>query len=361
MWALLLSLFVSLPLYAEGILAFPGAEGFGRFATGGRGGTIYHVTNLNDSGEGSLRDAVSKPGRIIVFDVSGVIKLKSALVFSSDVTVLRQRAPGEGIQVYGERVSFSGANNIIVRYMRFRMGVSGTSGKDACGVANGKNMIFDHLSALWGRDECFSISWDKKGTVPTDITIQNSIIGQGLQSHSCGGLIQTEGGVTLYRNLYIENKTRNPKVKGLNQFVNNVVYNWGGGGCYIMGDSEGPSWAHIENNYFMKGPWKGTSAFTRGNDNFKYYAAGNYYDTDADGTVNGHEMTDAEYDASGSYRISDLETFDGVSRPKVHPEIANMMSAEEALMWIIDSVGPCLPVRDEVDQYLIDELKSFGK
>lgn len=361
LWALLLSLFVSLPLYAEGILAFPGAEGFGRFATGGRGGTIYHVTNLNDSGEGSLRDAVSKPGRIIVFDVSGVIKLKSALVFSSDLTVLGQTAPGEGIQVYGERVSFSGANNIIVRYMRFRMGVGGTSGKDACGISNGKNMIFDHLSALWGRDECFSISWDKKGTVPTDITIQNSIIGQGLQSHSCGGLIQTEGGVTLYRNLYIENKTRNPKVKGLNQFVNNVVYNWGGGGCYIMGDSEGPSWAHIENNYFMKGPWKGTAAFTRGNDNFKYYAAGNYYDTDADGTVNGHEMTDAEYDASGSYRISDLETFDGVSRPKVHPEIANMMSAEEALMWIIDSVGPCLPVRDEVDQYLIDELKSFGK
>ena len=154
LWALLLSLFVSLPLYAEGILAFPGAEGFGRFATGGRGGTIYHVTNLNDSGEGSLRDAVSKPGRIIVFDVSGVIKLKSALVFSSDLTVLGQTAPGEGIQVYGERVSFSGANNIIVRYMRFRMGVSGTSGKDACGVANGKNMIFDHLSALWGRDEC---------------------------------------------------------------------------------------------------------------------------------------------------------------------------------------------------------------
>lgn len=220
----------------------PEPKGSARFATGGRGGAIYHVTNLNDSGTGSLRDAVSQSNRIIVFDVSGVIHLKSPLIFKSNLTVLGQTAPGEGVQVYGDRVSFSGANNIIVRYIRFRMGVGGTSGADACGVSNGKNMIFDHLSVLWGRDECFSVSWDNKGTRPSDITIQNSIIGQGLQSHSCGGLIQTEGGVTLYRNLYIENKTRNPKVKGLNQFVNNVVYNWGGGGCYIMGDSEGPSW-----------------------------------------------------------------------------------------------------------------------
>lgn len=361
LWALVLSLFVSVSAYAEGLLAFPGAEGFGRFATGGRGGTIYHVTNLNDSGTGSLRDAVSKPNRIIVFDVSGVIHLQSALVFSSNLTILGQTAPGEGVQVYGERVSFSGADNIIVRYMRFRMGVGGSSGKDACGVSNGQNMIFDHLSVLWGRDECFSISWDNKGTMPGDITIQNSIIGQGLQSHSCGGLIQTEGGVTLYRNLYIENKTRNPKVKGLNQFVNNVVYNWGGGGCYIMGDSEGPSWAHIENNYFMKGPWNGTAPFTRGNSNFKYYAAGNYYDTDKDGVANGREVTEAEYTSSGSSRVYDLETFDGITtRPKAHPTIVGMMTAEEALHWIIDSVGPCLPVRDEVDQYLIDELSSFG-
>ena len=145
-------------------LAFPGAEGFGRFATGGRGGTIYHVTNLNDSGTGSLRDAVSQSNRIIVFDVSGTIYLQSGLVFSSNLTVLGQTAPGEGIQVYGDRVSFSGANNIIVRHMRFRMGKGGTSGKDAAGVANGRNMIFDHLSVLWGRDECFSISWDNKGT-----------------------------------------------------------------------------------------------------------------------------------------------------------------------------------------------------
>ena len=122
------------------LLAFPGAEGFGRFATGGRGGEIYHVTNLNDSGTGSLRDAVSKPNRIIVFDVSGVIHLKSRLSFKSNLTVLGQTAPGEGVQVYGNGVSFSDANNIIVRYLRVRMGVNGDSGKDTAGVASGHDM-----------------------------------------------------------------------------------------------------------------------------------------------------------------------------------------------------------------------------
>ena len=341
-------------------LAFPGAEGFGRFATGGRGGTIYHVTNLNDSGTGSLRDAVSQPNRIVVFDVAGVIYLKSGLSFAGNLTVLGQTAPGEGVQVYGDRVSFSGANNLIVRYMRFRMGKGGTSGKDAAGVANGRNMIFDHLSVLWGRDECFSVSWDNKGTEPTDITIQNSIIGQGLQTHSCGGLIQTQGGVTLYRNLYIENKTRNPKVKGLNQFVNNVVYNWGGGGCYLMGrESAGNSWADIENNYFVKGPWNAnTSPLSDGNENFQFYGAGNYYDNDKDGQLNGRAITDDEYTATGALRRSTLAEITNI--PKEFPEIAGKMTAEDALRWMIDSVGPSLPVRDEVDKYLVDEMSSFG-
>ena len=341
-------------------LAFPGAQGFGRFATGGRGGTIYHVTNLNDSGTGSLRDAVSQPNRIVVFDVSGTIYLKSGLVFSGNSTILGQTAPGDGIQVYGDRVSFSGASNLIVRHMRFRMGKGGTSGKDAAGVANGRNMIFDHVSALWGRDECFSISWDNKGTEPADITIQNSIIGQGLQTHSCGGLIQTSGGVTLYRNLYIENKTRNPKVKGLNQFVNNVVYNWGGGGCYLMGrDSSGDSWADIENNYFVKGPWNAnTSPLSYGNENFQFYGAGNYYDSNKDGVLNGSPITDAAYTATGGLRRSTLAEI--TNAPKAFPAISELMSAEDALRWIIDSVGPSLPARDQVDQYLVDELASLG-
>jgi len=357
-------LFLSvMPLDAAGLLAFPGAEGFGRFAVGGRGGIVYHVTNLNDSGKGSFRDAISSPNRIIVFDVSGVIKVTTGnpLIFSKNLTILGQTAPGEGVQIYGERVSFSGADNIIVRYLRLRMGTSGTSGKDAAGVANGSNMIFDHLSVLWGKDENFSVSWDNKGTEPANVTIQNSIIGQGLQTHSCGGLIQTNGGVTLFRNLYIENKTRNPKVKGLNQYVNNVVYNWGNGGCYIMGDTEANSWAHIENNYFINGPWEGaTDAFTRGTPTFTYYGKGNYFDVDQDGTLDGHIMTADEY--SGSTAVSDFVTWDNsTARPQAHPVIAGMMSAQDAVAWIIDSVGPCLPARDQVDSYLIDELKSFGK
>lgn len=370
---------MALPAFAAdgGLLAFPGAEGFGRFTTGGRGGEIYHVTNLNDAGTGSLRDAVSKEGRIIVFDVCGVIELKSALVFKGNNTILGQTAPGEGIQVYGDRVSFSNASNLIVRNMRFRMGASGTSGADACGVANGTDMIFDHLSVLWGRDENFSVSWDNKNSRPANITIQNSIIGQGLQSHSCGGLIQTIGGVTLYRNLYIENKTRNPKVKGLNQYVNNVVYNWGNGGCYIMSDSEGDSWADIENNYFVKGPWNSsTDPFVRGIQSFRYYGAGNYYDENKDGELNGHLMTVEEMrgaqDGTAPYSTyfdsldalnANITEYNTTASEKIQliPEINVKMTAQEAYAWMLENVGPVLPARDEVDQYIIDELATCGK
>ena len=346
----------------DALLAFPGAEGFGRFATGGRGGEIYHVTNLNDSGVGSLRDAVSKPNRIVVFDVSGVIRLKSRLTFKSNLTVLGQTAPGEGVQVYGNGVSFSNANNIIVRYLRVRMGVNGDSGKDAAGVAEGHDMIFDHMSVLWGRDENFSVSSNNKGTGPANVTIQNSIIGQGLQPHSCGGLIQTDNGVTLFRNLYIENATRNPKVKGLNQFVNNVSYNWGKEAAYNMGgDSAGDSWAEISGNYWITGPWKQAAyPLVGGNSNFKYFAEGNWYDSNIDGSLDGHEMSDDEYAKSGGARVATTDALIERGAPKGVPEIAGRMTAPEALDYVLAFGGASLPVRDEVDRYLIDELSSFG-
>lgn len=347
--------------YAANLLAFPEAEGFGRYTLGVRATsspTIYHVTNLNDSGTGSLRDAVSQPNRIVVFDVGGIINLQSTLIFSGNSIIAGQTAPGDGIMLYGDRVSFSGANHLIVRYLRIHMGVGGTSGKDAAGVANGQNMIFDHVSVTWGRDETFSINWDSKGTVPTNITIQNSIIGQGLQTHSCGGLMQTDGGVTLFRNLYIDNKTRNPKVKGLNQFVNNVVYNWGGGGGYIMGGSSGDSWATIEDNYFIKGPSTGgTSAFVRATETFQVYQKNNMLDYDVDGNLDGVAADASVF--SGAQAVSSVTGFSGA--PQVHPEIRGRTSAEEAYQLIVNGVGASYPARSEVDKYIVSELTSLGK
>lgn len=357
---LIISLFISVFTIHSQTIAFPGAEGFGKFTKGARAATsptVYHVTNLNDSGTGSLRDAISQPNRIVVFDVAGVINIASRLVFSGNITVAGQTAPGDGVVVYGNGVSFSGAKDVIVRYMRFRMGLKGDSGKDAAGIANGTDMIFDHCSFTWGLDETFSISWDNKGSEPGNITIQNSIIGQGIMTHSAGGLIQTNGGVTLYKNLYVDNKTRNPKVKGLNQYVNNVCYNWGSGGGYILGDSEGSSWAAIENNYFIKGPSTGgTDAFVRANQYFQVCQSGNYLDYTTDGTMNG--VLAVPDDFGPATFVTDYSAFTG--SPKPHPVIGNKLTAEKAYQWIVDSVGPVIPFRDEVDKYIISEIKSLG-
>jgi hypothetical protein len=331
------------------LLAFPGAEGFGRNAIGGRNGTVYIVTNLADNGTGSLRDAVSKPDRIVIFSVGGVIKITDRLVVQKRISILGQTAPGGGITVYGNGWSFSNADDAIVRYIRIRMGKGGTSGKDAITIAEGSNMIFDHVSVSWGRDETFSIS----GSTVGNITIQNSIIGQGLETHSCGGLMQTAvgHGISLFRNLYIDNKTRNPKVKGTNDFTNNVVYNWGSGGAYIAGDSSAPSEANIVANYFISGPSTSQPAFSRGNDRFRGYVEGNFYDGDADGESNGHVLA-ATSSAYGGMAITGTK-FD-------FPGPAKILSAAAALSFVAESAGASL-VRDAVDTRLVAELVSYGK
>ncbi len=330
-------------------LAFPGAEGFGKYATGGRGGSVYHVTNLNDTGRGSFRDAVSRSNRIVVFDVAGVIRLNSGLVVSSDIYIAGQTAPGEGITVYGNRVSFSGSDNTICRYMRFRMGVVGDSGKDAMGISNGKNMIFDHVSVSWGRDETFSINWDGKGTEPTNITIQNSIVSHGLLLHSAGGLIQTDGGVTLYRNLYANNSTRNNKVKGVNQFVNNIVYNWKNGAYIMGGDSEGSSYANVVGNFFVKGPDKGGTPIGGGNSKFHIYADDNWYDENLDGEQNGYLIPRSEYSGGPDFQ----------DERYAYP-VVPVLGANELMTELLPVVGASLPYRDLSDYYVLDEVRSLG-
>ena len=327
-------------------LAFPGAVGFGRFATGGRGGSIYHVTNLNDSGTGSLRDAVSQPNRIVVFDVAGVIRINSRIVFAKNLYVAGQTAPGEGITVYGDGVSFSGADNIIVRYMRFRMGAVGTKDKDCAGVANGQNMIFDHCSFSWGQDENFSINWDNKGTAPQNITLMNSIVGQGLMTHSAGGLMQADN-ITLYRILLVDNSTRNFKVKGINQYANNLVYNWKNAAYNMGGDSEGQSYANIESNLFINGPAVGGNCLTGGNSNFHFYGVDNWQDANRDGIYNPAEFTG---DGGGDRQATAYD----------YPALEKW-AAKDLIDKLLPDVGASLPYRDLADCYMVDEVLSYGK
>ena len=343
----------SMCLLSAQLVAFPGAEGFGKFAKGIRASTspsVYHVTNLNDAGAGSFRDAVSSSNRIVVFDVAGVIKITSRIVVSSNTYVAGQTAPGEGITIYGNGFSFSGANDCIFRYMRIRMGNVGDAGKDACGIANGSNMIFDHISVSWGRDETFSINWDGKGSEPTNITIQNSIISQGLMAHSAGGLIQTNGGVTLYRNVYIDNGTRNNKIKGINQYVNNMVYNWEAGAYIMGGDSEGESFVNAVSNYFINGPAKGASPFSVGNSLYHIYATDNWHDGNKNGVLDGYLIPESEFGGGPDFQAV----------PYAYP-VVPIWPASVLTDSVLPAVGASLPYRDLEDYYVIDEFKSYGK
>lgn len=329
-------------------LAFPGAQGWGRFATGGRNGSVYHVTNLNDSGSGSLRDAVSQANRIIVFDVAGVIRINSRLVFKSNITVAGQTAPGEGVTVYGDGMSCSGASNVIVRYMRFRMGSVGTKDADCAGLANGGNMIFDHCSFAWAQDENFSINWDNKGTAPHDVTIQNSIVGQGLMQHSAGGLIQADN-ITMYRVLLCDNKTRNFKVKGRHQYVNNIVYNWSTYAYEMGGESEGESFANAVGNLFINGNSTSTTAngFSGGNSGFHFYGSDNWQDRNKDGVFNPELFT-----GNGGG--------DRQSTPYDYPEL-DVWPGNTLVDNLLPIVGASLPYRDITDAYMVNEVLSFGK
>lgn len=340
-------------------IAFPGARGFGRFAKGARASSspkVLHVTNLNDTGTGSLRWAVTQSNAIVVFDVSGVINIESAIVFGNNLYIAGQTAPGEGITVYGNRCSFSGSSNIICRYLRWRMGNIGPKDKDCAGIANGTNMIFDHCSFSWGRDETFSINPDNKGDLG-NITLQNCIFGQGLLPHSAGGLMQANG-ISLYRNLYIDNKTRNNKIKGINQYVNNIVYNWGSGTCYDMGgDSEGVSHAQVESCLFINGPSSGSAwAFSGGNAKFHFYGNDNWQDRNRDGVLEPSSIDSLTGGGDKKATLAEVAALAKVDFPSFAMYPGDRLADKNLPM-----VGASLPYRDQADCYMVDEVMSFGK
>ncbi len=270
-------------------LAFPTAEGFGKYSTGGRGGLIYTVTNLNDDGEGSLRKGIVKKGpRTIVFSVSGTIELQSKLDINKgkgDLTILGQTAPGEGITLKGYPFTIK-ADNVIVRYLRFRMGDVNKVEGDALGCGNTQNVIIDHCSISWATDENGSFYDNKNFTLQWCIiseALNNSVHHKG--AHGYGGIW---GGVkaSFHHNLIASNNSRNPRFSGssttlnsANEFVdfrNNVIYNWGDNSIY--GGEKGEY--NIINNYFKPGPATIHSKRTRIVEPYepygKFYVNGNY-------------------------------------------------------------------------------------
>lgn len=245
--------------------AFPGAEGFGRYVTGGRGGEVYHVTSLADDGsEGTLRWALAKGGtKTIVFDVSGTIHLQSSLDISvGNVTIAGQTAPGDGICVADYPVAIK-ANNVIVRYMRFRLGnknvtLSGADGWDAFGGFDHKDWMIDHCSVSWSIDECLSVLGNKNTTVQWCLVAQSLVnSGHSKGPHGYGGNWGGSG-ASFHHNLIAHHGSRTPRLgprpkTQLDERMdmrNNVIYNFGGNGCY---GGEGMT-VNIVNNYYKPGP-----------------------------------------------------------------------------------------------------------
>jgi hypothetical protein len=326
------------------VVAFPGALGFGKAAIGGRGYGVYHVTNLNDDGAGSFRDAVSAGNRIVVFDVGGYVNLQTAVLVASNLTIAGQTAPGYGIGFMGREVSFSAASNVIVRYVRFRQGRLDTdASKSGINLLNASNLIFDHISiefAQWNNIDALGAS---------NITVQYSInadpTGQQFGAHT-----ETTGGLfTWYGNLWANAHGRLPLAKCNTQFVNNVVYNYQY--AYAAGDTAGIFWHDIINNYFIAGP----STTSPGNDFYQMNAAqtvyvnGNLLDSNADGTLNG---TDAGQ-PGGTTNASKANSTDTASLPTT--------SAAAAYADVLANAGAWPQHRDQVDSLVVADVKSLGK
>lgn len=348
-------------------LAFPTAEGYGKYSKGGRSGVVYEVTNLNDSGEGSLRAAIeaSEP-RTVVFRVSGTIMLKSPLTIRHPfITIAGQTAPGDGICIRRYPLNI-GADNVIIRYLRVRLGDESGNDYDAISSRYCKHIILDHISASWSVDECMSIYHCDS------ITVQWCIISESMShsnhikgSHGFGGIWGSNYG-TYHHNLLAHHSSRNPRMAsgcGNTDYRNNVIYNWGyqslyGGEKHQKGnDKFNFSNFNIVANYYKPGPATrpgevmyriANPSFRNEEDYGKWYIAGN--------TVEGNkEVSNDNWNGGVQTKLS----FEKIKLEEPWTSMPiNEQIAEEAYKIVLENAGAKFPKRDVIDKRILKEVRG---
>lgn len=358
--------------YAEGtseaeLLAFPGADGFGKYTKGGRGGKVIEVTNLNDSGEGSLRAAVESPGpRIVLFKVCGNIELQSPLhITEPNITIAGQSAPGEGICLanYGIVVE---TQEVIVRYLRVRPGDQAEEEGDALWVKDSDQVVIDHVTASWGTDETLSVSGSDHVSVQWCLiseSLNNSIHSKG--THGMGSLIRGSGGqkVSFHHNLYFCHRSRSPMNGNYSsfeedpegfyvEFINNVVYNWNGNAAGKNHDENSITRYNYINNYYKSGGLSSAAfMFSEECPYAQMYAAGN--------AMNG-EIPEDQYslfEFSPEHPI-DLTTY--VQPARFEFSMMSAIDETEALYENVLSHAGDYLCRDVIDTAVLDAVKSGG-
>ncbi len=338
-------------------LAFPGAEGAGKHTAGGRGGKIIKVTNLNDDGSGSLRDAINANGpRTVIFEVSGNIELQSPLVITNgDITIAGQTAPGDGICLKNYPL-VTRASQIIVQYIRSRLGDESRGSDDAMGGSRGNHVIIDHCSASWSIDEDLSFYYIDS------LTVQWCIIAESLDHshhekgpHGYGGIW---GGMnaSYHHNLIASNTSRNPRFSGSSttpacinvDFRNNVIYNWGFNSSY--GGEKGT--INIAGNYYKAGP--ATLKDVRDRIFDPWDSVGTWF-IEKNFVYGYPEVTKDNWNGGIQGKLSKYAKRAGEPVPYVP---INEQNAEEAYELVLNNAGANTPKRDAIDTRIVEEVRT---
>jgi pectate lyase len=353
-------------------LAFPGAEGFGRFAKGGRGGDVYHVTNLNDSGPGSLRQGfrTMKGPRTIVFDVSGTIELKRDLQIERPyLTIAGQTAPGDGICLKDHTFLIYGASDIIVRYLRIRLGDKNkpaNKGDDAMTTDDIDNVIFDHLTVTWGIDSNHDLRRGKNFTLQWSLYAE--ALNHSLHSKGAHAMLASfrdlTGNISIHHNLFASSRERHPTLASgektqpgvIVDFRNNVVYNLSG--ATNLGD------AHINfiNNYYRPGPNTPRDNFPLAvkigsPDKLELFMSGNTFEGSPDFSRDNYRAITFDRWKTGGYVMTTLEKIRVPQAFNVGPAAPQTDPAGVALEKVLLKSG-CSHPRDVADKRIVAGIRD---